>query len=280
MKILNTIKETKEILRAEKMAGKTIGIVPTMGYLHEGHLSLIQRARAENDIVVVSVFVNPTQFGPNEDLDKYPRDLQQDCQKAESVGADILFSPSVGQMYPEGYHTYVSVEKLGDNLCGSSRPGHFRGVATVVTKLFNISGADNAYFGQKDAQQFFLLKRMALDLNMDIKLHICPIIREKDGLALSSRNIYLTEEQRKQAIVLSLALKNAKSLIDAGERNAAAVIAEMVKTVKSSELADIEYIKAVDTETLSDTQVVGKSLIALAVRFGSTRLIDNMIIEV
>lgn len=279
MKILKTVNTTIELLRNEKLSGKTIGIVPTMGYLHDGHLSLIKRARADNDIVMVSVFVNPTQFGPGEDLDKYPRDLEQDCIKAEAAGADILFCPAASEMYPDGYNTYVSVEKLGDNLCGSSRPGHFRGVATIVTKLFNISGADNAYFGQKDAQQFFILRRMAADLNMDIKLHVCPIIREPDGLAMSSRNVYLTSEQRKEAVILSESLAMAKNLIDAGERSAAVIISEMNNMIKRCRLADIEYIKVVDTETLSDAEHIDKNLIALAVRFGSTRLIDNMIVE-
>lgn len=279
MKILKTVNTTIELLRNEKLSGKTIGIVPTMGYLHDGHLSLIKRARADNDIVMVSVFVNPTQFGPGEDLDKYPRDLEKDCIKAEAAGADILFCPTASEMYPDGYNTYVSVEKLGDNLCGSSRPGHFRGVATIVTKLFNISGADNAYFGQKDAQQFFILRRMAADLNMDIKLHVCPIIREPDGLAMSSRNVYLTSEQRKEAVILSESLAMAKNLIDAGERSAAVIISEMNNMMKKSKLADIEYIKVVDTETLSDAEHIDKNLIALAVRFGSTRLIDNMIVE-
>jgi len=280
MKILKNINETVKFLRTEKMSGKSIGIVPTMGYLHEGHLSLIQTAKKNNDIVIVSVFVNPTQFGPGEDLDKYPRDLEQDCIKAESAGADILFCPSASEIYPDGYHTYVSVEKLGDNLCGNSRPGHFRGVATIVAKLFNISGADNAYFGQKDAQQFFILRRMAADLNMDIRLHICPIIREPDGLAMSSRNVYLTRDQRREAVILSEALAGAKALIEAGERNAAVVISEMNKIVNKSELAKVEYIKVVDTETLSDAEYIDKNLIALAVCFGSTRLIDNIIIEV
>jgi pantoate--beta-alanine ligase len=253
-----------------------------MGYLHEGHLSLVREARRNNDIVVVSIFVNPTQFGPNEDLASYPRDFERDSALLDREGVDFIFAPEAEDMYPAGYATYVDVEgELTGRLCGASRPGHFRGVATVVSKLFNIVAPDRAYFGIKDAQQVAVIRRMAMDLNFDLEIVACPIVREADGLALSSRNVYLSEAERVDALVLSQSLFMAKDLIGAGERSAETVrraIADRIGTVSS---AVIDYIEIVDAMTLAPVEVLsGKILIALAVKVGKPRLIDNLQIEV
>ncbi len=276
MKVLKSTTELKSYVREVQEAGKSIGLVPTMGYLHEGHLSLMKKAREENDIVIVSDFVNPIQFGPNEDYDAYPRDLERDAELAKSVGVDIVFAPSVEEMYPSHFSTFVEVEGLTEHLCGAQRPGHFRGVCTVVMKLFHLTRADRAYFGKKDIQQLMILRRMAEDMNMNVEIVGMPIIREEDGLAKSSRNKYLSETQRKDALVLSCALKAAKKLIDEGERRSEKLYEEM-KAVITSVPCDIDYLKIVDRDTLEDTDTVeNPSVIALAVRFGTTRLIDNM----
>lgn len=276
MKVLKSTTELKSYVREVQEAGKSIGLVPTMGYLHEGHLSLMKKAREENDIVIVSDFVNPIQFGPNEDYDAYPRDLERDAELAKSVGVDIVFAPSVEEMYPSHFSTFVEVEGLTEHLCGAQRPGHFRGVCTVVMKLFHLTRVDRAYFGKKDIQQLMILRRMAEDMNMNVEIVGMPIIREEDGLAKSSRNKYLSETQRKDALVLSCALKAAKKLIDEGERRSEKLYEEM-KAVITSVPCDIDYLKIVDRDTLEDTDTVeNPSVIALAVRFGTTRLIDNM----
>jgi len=281
MKIVETIKELKDIIKSNRKAGKSIGFVPTMGYLHQGHLSLIQAAKKDNDFVVVSIFVNPTQFGVGEDLESYPRDLDRDARLSETAGADIIFHPSVEEMYPGKYLTYVEVEEITKKLCGISRPIHFRGVATVVNKLFNIVQPDKAYFGQKDAQQVAVLQKMVKDLNMNVEIVPCPIIREEDGLALSSRNTYLTLTQRKAALILSKSLFAAKEMIKGGCNNATELKKIIIASISSEPLADIDYIEVIDAVTLDNiTALKGSILIALAVRFGKTRLIDNIRVEV
>jgi pantoate--beta-alanine ligase len=268
----------QDFSRRNKAAGKSIGFVPTMGALHEGHLSLIRRARRENDIAVVSIFVNPTQFAPQEDLKKYPRDLKRDARLCSREGVDCIFYPAAGQMYPAGYRTYVTVEKLSDVLCGKSRPGHFKGVATVVTKLFNIVNPDSAYFGQKDAQQAIIIKRMASDLNMPVEIKVMPTLRAKDGLALSSRNVYLSKQERKDALVLSGALKAALNLVKAGAREPAKVIKKMQQLILAKKTAKIDYISLVDLDRLEPVKRISAGcLLALAVRIGKTRLIDNAV---
>lgn len=270
----------QRLVKKLKSEGKTIGFVPTMGYLHEGHLSLARQAREDTDIVVMSIYVNPLQFGPKEDFQRYPRDLKRDVKLAKSVGVDIIFTPSDEEMYPPDYVTYVEVEKLTERLCGQFRPGHFKGVTTVVTKLFNIVKPDIAYFGQKDAQQARVIEKMVEDLNMDIKIKIMPIVREKDGLAMSSRNVYLSSEERKKAVSLYLALRKAEGLISQGEREPEKIIEEMKKILVKSGVSRIDYIEIVDSQNLKPLKKIkGKFLIALAVWIGKTRLIDNTIIE-
>jgi pantoate--beta-alanine ligase len=282
MRVVETVSGLKAIIRAQKTAGKTIGFVPTMGYLHEGHMSLARASVAENDFTVMSIFVNPTQFGVNEDFDKYPRDMKGDSEKAEKNGVDVLFAPSVEEMYPAGYNTYVEVTgEITAKLCGKSRPGHFRGVATVVTKLFNLVEPNKAYFGQKDAQQAAIIKKMAKELDMNLEVITCPIVREADGLAMSSRNVYLNAEERKAALVLSASLFDAEARIKAGERNADKLLDGILKRIRSESLAQTEYVSIVNADTLEDIkQIKGKVLIALAVKFGKTRLIDNISVEV
>ncbi len=235
MKVVGTIKEVRELVKEWKKNGETVGFVPTMGYLHEGHGSLITKARENNDKVVVSIFVNPMQFGPTEDLDSYPRDLEKDSKFCESLGADLIFHPEPEEMYHEDFSSYVDMSVLTEELCGLSRPVHFRGVCTVVTKLFNIVQPDNAYFGQKDAQQLAIIKHMVQDLNMDINVVGCPIVREEDGLAKSSRNTYLSPEERKAALILSKTVKLAKELIDAGEKDADVVVAKMKENIEQNQ---------------------------------------------
>ncbi len=281
MKLVNKISDLKIIIKSNKSMGKTIGFVPTMGYLHEGHLSLAKRSVQENDFTVMSIFVNPTQFGPNEDFERYPRDLERDLALAESVGVDIVFAPSVEEMYPEGYKTYVNVEDITGVLCGRSRPGHFRGVTTVVNKLFNIVEPDKAYFGQKDAQQVVVVKKMVKDLNMNLEVIACPIVREPDGLAMSSRNTYLSSEERKAALILSKSLFEAEELIKQGERSGKKIAEYIEGRIKTEKLAEIDYVEVVSADSLEKLEELkGSVLIALAVKFGKTRLIDNIIVEV
>ncbi len=279
--IIETIKELQSILNSYRKEGKAIGIVPTMGFLHEGHLSLIRQAKADNDVVVVSDFVNPTQFAPNEDFDSYPRNIKRDEELAVSAGADIIFYPSVNEMYPKGSSTFVEVEGgITKVLCGASRPSHFRGVTTVVTMLFNIVGADKAYFGQKDAQQVAVLMKMVHDLHMNIELIVCPIVREEDGLAMSSRNTYLSAVERKQSLILNQALTVARIAFDGGEYNTERLIEIITNKINEMPLADIDYVSVYDYPTLEVINNIDKkALAAVAVRFGKTRLIDNIILE-
>lgn len=282
MQVVKTKLELKAALKTLRAGHKTVGFVPTMGFLHEGHLSLVRRAKAENDVVVVSIFVNPTQFGPNEDFESYPRDLEKDSKLVEGEGCDIVFAPEPDEMYPKPYMTYVDVYgDLTNKLCGASRPGHFKGVATVVTKLFNLVRPTRAYFGQKDAQQVAVIEQMVADLDMNLEIVPCPIVREADGLALSSRNTYLTESDRKDALVLSQSLLWAKNAIESGERNAAILLKEIRDRIEGVPATEIDYIQIVDARTLESVETLkGTILIALAVKVGKPRLIDNMRIEV
>jgi pantoate--beta-alanine ligase len=281
MKQYTQITQIKEYIRKQQSAGASIGFIPTMGYLHEGHLSLIRRSVRETDITVVSIFVNPIQFGPTEDLAKYPRDLEKDRQLIQEIGAAVVFIPSTDEMYGEDYQTYVHVEKITKTLCGISRPNHFQGVTTVVTKLFNIVRPDRAYFGQKDAQQALVIKKMVHDLNMDVEIIVCPTVRETDGLAMSSRNAYLNVEERQQAVVLYQTLMTAKDLIRQKEKDALMIKKRMEDMIGNKPLANIDYISIIDALSLQDvSNISGMVLIALAVKFGTTRLIDNIMVEV
>ncbi len=281
MRIYHKIPELKEYIAFQKAKWRSVGLVPTMGFLHEGHVSLIEKSASENDLTVVSIFVNPTQFGPNEDYETYPRDFEADSQAARNAGADILFAPPPDEMYPDGYGTYVYVEGLSDLLCGKSRPDHFRGVASVVCKLFNIVTPDRAYFGQKDAQQLVIIGKMARDLNMGVKIIGCPIIREEDGLAKSSRNTYLSSDERKRAAALCRSLYRAQEMVQAGQRNAGIIHDAMIQTLKEASPDLIDYVEIVNADTLQPVELLaGRVLIALAVRFGQTRLIDNIVLEV
>lgn len=256
----------------------TVGFVPTMGYLHEGHLSLIRRARAECDHVFVSIFVNPTQFGPKEDLSKYPRDLERDMRLIEPY-TDVLWTPSAEEMYPQGYQTWVEVESLTHPLEGAMRPGHFRGVTTVVAKLFNGVLPQKAYFGQKDAQQVAVIRQMVRDLNFPLEVVVCPTAREADGLAMSSRNVYLDPEQRRAATVLFQALSATKDLYEAGERDAEQLRARMQAVLADEPLAEVQYVSCADYDTLTELEKInGKALLSMAVFFGKTRLIDNLVL--
>lgn len=283
MDIINRVTDIRERVGAARKAGQTVGLVPTMGYLHEGHLSLIRAARTAHDLVVVSIFVNPLQFGPQEDYAAYPRDLERDSRLAAAAGADIVFAPAVAEMYPQGcenMRTFVEVGGVSERLCGAARPGHFRGVATVVSKLFNIVGPDTAYFGQKDAQQVVVIRQMVADLNINVGITAVPIVRETDGLALSSRNVYLNPAERRAALVLSRALGLAADRLAAGERDATAIRQAMIDFIKTEPLATIDYVSLSDPATLAELAVVGRSaLVALAVRIGKTRLIDNILWE-
>ncbi len=282
MLVVDTIGQLRGELSSLRTKGKTVGFVPTMGYLHEGHLSLVQKARASNDVVVASVFVNPTQFGPNEDLASYPRDTERDLSLLRDAGTDVAFFPSVEALYPEGFTTYVTMEgPMTATLCGRSRPNHFRGVATVVTKLFNIVQPDRAYFGQKDAQQVAVIEQMVRDLDFDIEIVACPTVREPDGLAMSSRNTYLSEAERAQAPLISKALFGAKERIEKGERNSSVLIDYLQESIRGIDGAVIDYVSIVDLRSLADLEIVrGKVLIAMAVKVGRTRLIDNIRVEV
>lgn len=281
MLIVTKIAELRQLVGKAREAGESIGLVPTMGYFHEGHLSLMRRAKAENDRVVVSLFVNPTQFGPQEDLAVYPRDLDRDREMAATTGADWLFVPETGEMYPESYQTFLEVTQVSQGLCGASRPGHFRGVATVVLKLFNIVQADRAYFGEKDAQQLRVVQRMAADLNLTVQVIGCPIIREADGLALSSRNLYLTPKERQAALVLVRTLREAGKLIAGGERDSRSLKERLLRVIAAEPLAQLDYLEIVTGRDLQPvSQLDGEILIALAVKIGRTRLIDNMVYQI
>ncbi len=278
MKIIRSIREMSGISRLKRLKRKSIGFVPTMGALHEGHLSLIRQARRNNDFVVVSIFVNPAQFGPGEDFGKYPRSLKEDAKLCRREGVDIIFYPDAKTMYPSDYRTFVVVEGLGDVLCARFRPGHFKGVATIVTKLFNIVQPSAAYFGQKDAQQAVIIKRLTADLNIPVEIKVMPTVRERGGLALSSRNKYLNKKERQDAVVLSRSLNLAKGLINSGVKDASAIIQKMRRLIRERDsVRRIDYISIVDTDTLKPiNRVSGSCLIALAVWIGKTRLIDNI----
>lgn len=278
MQIAETIKDVREQVKVWKREGLSVGLVPTMGYLHEGHKSLIDKAVEENDRVVVSVFVNPIQFGPSEDLASYPRDLERDGKICEEAGADLVFHPADGEMYFEDFCTFVDMDDLTKGLCGKSRPTHFRGVCTVVSKLFHIVAPDRAYFGQKDAQQLAVVRRMVRDLNFDLEIVGCSIVREADGLAKSSRNTYLNEEERKAAVILHRALSEGERLLQAGEKSAEKIVAAIRNTIEGEALARIDYVEVVDWDTLKPVdQIQGEVLAAVAVYIGKTRLIDNFI---
>ncbi len=278
MEIAKTVAETRARIKTWKKEGKTIGLVPTMGYLHEGHASLIKKCREENDIVVVSVFLNPIQFAPTEDLDAYPRDFEGDSALCQSLGADLIFHPDPSEMYHDP-HAFVSIDTLSDNLCGKTRPTHFRGVCTVVSKLFHIVTPDRAYFGQKDAQQLAIIQKMVQDLDFDIQIIGCPIIREEDGLAKSSRNTYLSPQERTAALCLSRAVRKGQEVITAGI-DSEIVLAQMRAVIDAEPLARIDYISIVDALTMQDVEKVnGNVLVAMAVYIGKTRLIDNFRFE-
>lgn len=276
MELVTTVEEVRSRVKQWKKEGLTVGLVPTMGYLHDGHKSLIDRAVKENDRVVVSDFVNPTQFGENEDLGSYPRDIERDSKLCEEAGAALIFHPAPEEMYAPDYCTFVDMNKLTDVLCGKTRPIHFSGVCSVVSKLFNIVTPDRAYFGQKDAQQLAVIRRMVRDLNFDIEIVGCPIVREPDGLALSSRNTYLNTEERKAALVLSQALKLGKDMMESGETDAVKIRKAMVEHIEKEPLAKIDYVEIVDADSLESVQKIeNKVLTAMAVYIGNTRLIDN-----
>jgi len=281
IKVIETIDVMRAYIKEARLAGKKIGLVPTMGALHEGHLTLMREAKAACDVVVASIFVNPTQFGPNEDFAAYPRKFENDCRLAEGVGVDAIFHPQPSEMYPPGYSTYVNVNGITDKLCGQARPGHFRGVATVVTKLFNIVQPDTAFFGQKDAQQCLVIQRMTSDLNMDIQIVMVPTVRDANGLALSSRNSYLSPEEIQAALVLAQSMRLADQAVKAGERNIAALRDMVRNNIQSEPKAEIDYVEIYQYPDLQATDVLtNKALLALAVRFGKTRLIDNIILSV
>lgn len=280
MKTVKTIAEVREQVKQWRKEGLTVGFVPTMGYLHEGHASLIDASHRDNDRTVVSVFVNPMQFAPSEDLESYPRDIEHDKALAEAHGCDMIFNPEPDEMYHDNFSSFVDMTVLTENLCGISRPIHFRGVCTVVSKLFNIVKPDKAYFGKKDAQQLAVIRHMTDDLNMDIEIVGCPIVREDDGLAKSSRNTYLSEEERQSALILSQSLECGKALIKSGEKSAEKVISAITEKINTQPLAKIDYVKIVDAETMKDIAVIDRpSLCAIAVYIGKTRLIDNFFTE-
>ena len=281
----NSLKNVDDVRKAVaewRSKGETVGLVPTMGYLHAGHQSLIKKSVEQNDHTVVSVFVNPIQFGPNEDLEAYPRDLARDAELCETTGADMIFNPEPEEMYKDGFVSFVDMNGLTNHLCGLSRPVHFRGVCTVCTKLFNIVTPDRAYFGQKDAQQLAVIKRMVKDLNMPLEIVGCPIVREEDGLAMSSRNTYMNDEERKAALILSKSIKLGQKLIEEGERNAEVVRTEMTKLLQSEPMADVEYVNVVNNLTMEDIDTVeGDILVAIAVKINNkVRLIDNFMMTV
>ncbi|MGM0471480.1 MAG: pantoate--beta-alanine ligase [Bacillota bacterium] len=281
MEVVKSISEVRELITREQEVGNEIGLVPTMGCFHEGHLALMEAAKQNNDTVVVSIFVNPTQFEPDEDYEDYPRDLDRDLKMAEEVGVDIVFAPPVDEIYLPQAVTKVVVEELTDQLCGACRPNHFTGVTTIVAKLFNIIDPDRAYFGQKDAQQVVVVRRMVKDLNFDLEIETIPIQREEDGLAVSSRNQYLDQQEREAATVLFESLQLGRKLINDGERSAEVVRDSIINQIQSEPLAEIDYVEVVDHNTLEPcTKLEGEILIALAVYVGQARLIDNLMLEV
>ncbi len=281
MRIISKATEMREAMREDRSRGRRIGFVPTMGFLHEGHLSLVRESVRQTDVTVVSIFVNPTQFGPKEDFNEYPRETDRDTQILKDEKVDYLFVPDKEEMYPEGFKTYVEVHSLQDKLCGLSRPGHFRGVCTVVLKLFHVVSPDVAFFGQKDAQQAIILKRMVQDLDLEVKIEVMPLVREKDGLALSSRNINLNSEERKAALVLSRSLEEAQRDVRKGERDTEQIIKRMKDMITAEPLAKIDYVEIVDRTNLDPVRKIEKeALAALAVFVGKVRLIDNTILQV
>lgn len=281
MDVAKTIESVRELVKAARSENKKIGIVPTMGALHIGHISLIEAAVKECDFVVVSIFVNPTQFGPGEDFEKYPRPLEADMKICEKAGVDVVFNPAPEQMYPSENITWVNVKKLTEPLCGRSRPGHFRGVTTVCAKLFNIVAPDVAFFGQKDAQQAVVIKRMVDDLNMPLEIVVCPTVREPSGLAVSSRNKYLSEDQKKDAALIYKSLQKCREMIEAGTKDVGKIISEMQKVLNQVPSLEIEYVSIVDAEILqSIDHITGKVLAAVAVRIGPARLIDNIVVDI
>ena len=280
MKLAKTIQSVRALVQKARSRNKKIGLVPTMGAFHPGHISLIETAVKECDFVVVSVFVNPTQFGPAEDFKKYPRSLDTDLETCRKIGVDVVFAPSTEQMYPVQNLTWVNVEKLTESLCGQFRPEHFRGVTTVCAKLFNIIAPDIAFFGRKDAQQAVVIKRMVADLNMPFKIVVCPIVRGPDGLALSSRNQYLTEQQKKDATLIYSSLQKCREMVEAGIEDCTKIIAQMREVLNQAPSINIEYISIVDAETLqSISRITGKILAAVAVKIGTARLIDNILVD-
>ncbi|MBT9143392.1 MAG: Pantothenate synthetase [Dehalococcoidia bacterium] len=281
MEIIREISILRARIKEARSQGKLVGFVPTMGCLHKGHLALLDKARAENGLTILSIFVNPLQFGIGEDYEEYPCHLESDAVQVKKAGGHIIFAPTVKEMYPQGHATYVDVERLTAVLCGASRPHHFRGVTTVVAKLFNIVNPDQAYFGQKDVQQSLVIQRMVRDLNMNVLVHIIPTVREADGLAMSSRNSYLSPAERSAASILYKSLSQASEEIQGGQRDAAVIQAFIVEKISLELLANIDYVAVVDTEEIRPVkEISGRTLIALAVRFGKTRLIDNIIVEV
>ncbi len=280
MEIVSTVEDVRARVREWREQGMSVGLVPTMGYLHEGHKSLIDAAVSQNDRVVVSVFVNPIQFGPSEDLATYPRDLERDADVCEKAGADLIFHPEPEDMYFDDFCTYIDMDGLTEGLCGKSRPTHFRGVCTVVGKLFHIVEPDRAYFGKKDAQQLAVIRRMVRDLNFNLEIIGCPIIREKDGLAKSSRNTYLSPEERQAAVILHRGLERGEELVRAGEKSAAAIVQAITEVIESEPLAEIDYVEVVDFDSIKSIETIqGSVLAAVAVYIGKTRLIDNFIVE-
>ncbi len=278
MKIISSISEMQVFCESARNAGQKISFVPTMGYFHDGHLSLMREGRQRGNCLAISIYVNPTQFGPSEDFEKYPRDFERDKDLAAGVGVDVIFYPEDKEMYPELYQTYVNVENVTQNLCGSSRPGHFRGVTTVCAKLFNIVKPHYAIFGRKDFQQLIAIKRMVLDLNMDLDIVGMPIVREPDGLAMSSRNVYLTIEEREAALSLSRSLKIAKEMYDGGQKDVNAILEQVRKYIERHSYTNIDYAKICDTTTIKDIgRIEGEAVLALAVRINKTRLIDNYV---
>ncbi len=281
LKIISSVREMQRIADELRLQGKRIGVVPTMGYLHDGHLSLLRLARGKSDAVILTIFVNPTQFAPGEDFEKYPRDLERDRRLAEEAGVDILFAPERAEMYGERYFTFVEVEKLSSILEGKYRPTHFRGVTTAVAKLFNITKPHIAVFGQKDAQQAIIIMKMVQDLNFDIEIVVAPIVREKDGLAMSSRNVYLKPDEKNDALVLRQSLDLAESMVRDGERDTKRIVERMEKLIKSKKTAQLDYVAIADSDSLTEVQKIEsgrKILVAVAARIGNTRLIDNTLI--
>jgi pantoate--beta-alanine ligase len=280
MEVVKTIESVRKLVKAVRRDGKKIGLVPTMGALHIGHVSLIEAAVKSCDFVVVSIFVNPTQFGPGEDFEKYPRPLEADLEICQKAKVDVVFVPTPEEMYQSENYTWVNVEKLTEKLCGRSRPGHFRGVTTVCAKLFNIVTPDNAFFGQKDAQQSIVIKKMVADLNMPLEIVICPTVRESDGLAVSSRNQYLNKQQRQDAVYLYKSLQKSLEIVNAGTNDTKEIISEMKEILNQKSSIEIEYVNIVSYETLEDIdKIAGQVLVAVAVKLGPARLIDNILID-